>query len=210
MPITAPSIMVGRIFMHGDKAMANDSVEQQAPFLNAWRIAGWSIPVILLITPAVAMRYTSEVDWGPADFVIMGAMFATIGLGIEFLVRQSRSTAYRVGSVAALVTAFLTVWTTIVRDDGTGIGYFMIIMAAVVGAFSAWFRPGGMARTMLGVAIMQLLLGVAIATAPSTAGALGGPFKILLFNGFFAALWLISAGFFRVASIRDRKAAAAD
>ena len=119
----------------------------------------------------------------------------------------SSESAYRAGVAVALVASFLTVWTTLVRDDGTGIGYFMLILAAVVGGFSAWFRPAGLARTMLGVAIMQALLGIAIATAPSTASMPDGSFKTLMFNGFFTALWLTSAIFFRVASKRDRKVA---
>jgi predicted membrane channel-forming protein YqfA (hemolysin III family) len=119
----------------------------------------------------------------------------------------TQSGPYRAGVAVALVTSLLTVWTTIVRDDGTGIGYFMVIMAAVVGAFAAWFRPEGMARTMLGVAIMQALLGVATATATSTASTPDGSFKALVFSGFFVALWLASATFFRVASKRDHKAA---
>ena len=122
---------------------------------------------------------------------------------------SSESRAYRAGVAVAVVASFLTVWTTIVRDDGTGIGFFLVIMAAVVGAFAAWFRPAGMARVMLGVAIMQVLLGTAIATAPSTASIPGGSLKALLFNGVFAALWLISAAFFRVASKKDPEAAAA-
>lgn len=117
---------------------------------------------------------------------------------------SSESRAYRAGVAVAIVASFLTVWTTIVRDDDTGIGYFMVIMAVVVGGFAAWFSPAGMARTMFGVAIMQVLLGVAIATAPLTAGMPGGPFKVLLYNGFFTALWLLSAALFRVASKGDR------
>jgi len=113
------------------------------------------------------------------------------------------SRAYRAGVAVAVLGSFLTVWTTIVRDDGTGIGWFMVIMAAVVGAFAAWFRSGGMARTMLGVAIMQALLGVAIATAPSTASVPGGSFKALLFSGFFVALWLLSAACFRTAATKN-------
>jgi hypothetical protein len=120
----------------------------------------------------------------------------------------SSESAYRAGVAVALAASFLTVWTTLVRDDGTGIGYFMLILAAVVGGFSAWFRPAGLARTMLGVAIMQALLGIAIATAPSTASMPDGSFKTLMFNGFFAALWLTSAIFFRVASKRENKVAA--
>src|SRR6185295_4698127 len=104
--------------------------------------------------------------------------------------------AYRAGAAVALVTSFLTVWTTIVRDDGNGIGFFLLIMAAAVGAFAAWFRAAGMARTMLGVAIMQILLGVAFATAPSTASLPDGGFRLLLFSGIFAALWLASAALF--------------
>src|SRR3954452_686998 len=97
---------------------------------------------------------------------------------------------YGAGVGVAVVTSLLTVWTTIVRDDGNGIGFFLLIMAAVVGGFSAWFRPAGMARTMVGVAIMQILLGIAIATAPVTAAVPGGPAKILLFSAVFAMLWL--------------------
>ena len=110
------------------------------------------------------------------------------------------SRGYRIGVAVAVVTSFLTVWTTIVRDDGNGIGFFMLIMASAVGGFAAWFRAAGMARTMLGVAIMQMLLGVAIATAPSTASVADGPLRALLFSAVFAALWLTSAAFFRAAA----------
>ena len=112
---------------------------------------------------------------------------------------------YCAGVGIAIVASFLTAWTTIVRDDGTGIGYFMVIMAAAVGGFAAWFRAAGMARTMLGVAVMQLCLGALIATAPVTANMPGGAPKVLLFNGFFAALWLISAAFFHAASKEGRR-----
>lgn len=119
------------------------------------------------------------------------------------------SRAYRVGVAVAIVTSFLTVWSTVVRDDGNGIGFFLLVMAALVGAFSAWFRPAGMARTMLGVAIMQVLLAVAIATAPSRMSAPDGSFKALVFSGFFTVLWLISATFFRAAAKREHKAGSA-
>jgi hypothetical protein len=125
------------------------------------------------------------------------------------MIGSSESRAYRAGVATALLTSFLTVWTTIVRDDGTGIGFFLLIMAAAVGGFAAWFRPAGMARTMLGVAIMQLLLGIAIATAPSTASTPDGSLKALLFSGVFIALWLTSAAFFRAASKKAQIAASA-
>ena len=122
---------------------------------------------------------------------------------------SSENGAYRTGVVVAVVAAFLTVWTTIVRDDGNGAGFFMVILAVGVGWFSAWFRPAGMARTMVGVGIMQALLGLLIATAPVTVTMPAGPSKALRFSGFFTLLWLISANFFRIASRKEQMAAAA-
>lgn len=100
---------------------------------------------------------------------------------------------YRCGIGIAVLTAFLIVWTTIVRDDDNGIGFFMTIMAAGVSAVAAWFRPAGMARGMAGVAVMQALLGVAIATAPVVAAVPGLSMRFLLSCGVFAAFWLASA-----------------
>jgi len=122
--------------------------------------------------------------------------------------RANGRRAYLSGVAVAVAASFLTVWTTVVRDDGNGIGFFMLIMAVMVGAASAWFRPSGMARTMLGAAIMQALLGALIATAPSTARTPDGPFRILLVSCLFMALWLVSAAFFRAAAKADPEAAA--
>ncbi len=113
--------------------------------------------------------------------------------------------AYRAGVAIAALTSLTTVWTTIVRDDGSGAGFFLVIMAAGVGAFVVWFRADGMARTMLGVAVMQLLFGIAVATAPITAATAGGPLKALMFNGTLAVAWLVSAACFRIASRQRRE-----
>ena len=110
------------------------------------------------------------------------------------------SRANRAGIAVALVTSFLIVWTTIVRDDGQGMGNFGVIMAAMIGAFAALFRPAGMARTMMAVAVMQLLVGLAVATAPITAAVPDGVFEAWVSSSVFAALWLLSAAFFRSAS----------
>lgn len=111
---------------------------------------------------------------------------------------------YRLGVAVMLATSFLIVWTTIVHDDGNGIGFFMVISAAAVGGFAARFRSTGMARTMCGVALMQSLLGIALATAPSIARLPDGSLKALLFNSVFTALWLVSAAIFRAATKAKR------
>jgi hypothetical protein len=174
---------------------------------NYWRIARWTAALALLLTPLVMMQISDEWHWTLRSFLFAGIMIGGGALLYEIAERASGSRAYRAGVAVALAASFLTVWTTIVRDDGTGIGFFLLIMAALVGGFSAWFKPAGMARTMLGVAIMQALLGVAIATAPSTASTPDGSFKALLFSGFFTVLWLISAACFRAAAKAEHKAA---
>jgi hypothetical protein len=126
----------------------------------------------------------------------------------EVAEREARSgkRACRAGVAVAVLTSFLTVWTTIVRDDGNGIGFFMLIMAVAVGWFAAGFRPAGMARAMVGVAVMQATVGMLVATAPVTASVPGEPLRALAFSGGFAAMWLISGAFFRAAAKGDRKA----
>ena len=174
---------------------------------NYWRIARWTAALALLLTPLVMMQISDEWHWTGRSFLFAGIMIGGGVLLYEVAERASGSRAYRAGAAVAIAASFLTVWTTLVRDDDTGIGFFLLIMAALVGGFSAWFKPAGMARTMLGVAIMQALLGVAIATAPSTASTPDGGFKALLFSGFFTVLWLISAACFRAAAKVERKAA---
>jgi hypothetical protein len=176
---------------------------------NYWRLARWTGAVVLLLTPLVMMQISDEWHWTIGSFLFAGIMIGGVGLLYELAEKASGSRAYRAGVAAALVTSFLTIWTTIVRDDGNGIGFFLLIMAAAVGGFSAWFRPAGMARTMLGVAVMQALLSIAIATAPVTASVPDASFRTLLFGGFFAALWLLSATFFRAAAKEDHTAATA-
>jgi hypothetical protein len=104
------------------------------------------------------------------------------------------------GGVALIaVTSLLTVWTTIVRDDGSGSGYFMLLLAAGVGGFAGQFRAAGMARTMTGLAVMQAALGLLTATAPSTASLPGGPTRVLIWTGVFVLLWLTAAALFHLA-----------
>ena len=108
------------------------------------------------------------------------------------------ATAYRLGVGVAVVTALLTVWTTIVRDDGGGLPFFMVVLAAPVSAFAAAFRPAGMARAMVGVGTMQALLAIGIGTAPD------GSSKALVASSTLTFFWLMSAALFAVAAKAER------
>lgn len=176
---------------------------------NHWRIARWSAASALLLTPLVMMQFSDEWHWTIGSFILAAAVIGGVGLLYELGERLSGHRSYRAGGVVALAVSVLTLWTTIVRDDGSGLGFILLIMAAAVGTFAAWFRPAGMARAMLGVGIMQTLLGAAIATAPATAALSDGGSRVLWFSAAFALLWLTSAACFRAAASADRRAAAA-
>jgi hypothetical protein len=171
--------------------------------LNPWRIARWSAVAILLLIPLAMMQVTPDWHWGPGGFVLAGIVLGGPVLLYEAAARRAASSAYGLGPAIALAPSFLTVWTTVVRDDGNGIGFLMLVMAAAVGAFAAGFRAAGMARAMLSVAGIQAFLGLMIATAPTTAHAPQGVVGVLLASGVFVALWLIAAGCFWRAARRE-------
>lgn len=173
-------------------------------FWNPWRIARWTAALILLLTPAVMMQFDDGWHWTIGSFLFAGTIIGGLGLLYELAERASGSRAFRAGVGIALVTSFLTVWTTLVRDDGNGGGFLLLVVTAMVGAFTAWMRPAAMARAMLGVAGMQVIIGLAIATAPITANDPEGPFRALAASGVFAALWLISATCFYGAARGER------
>lgn len=185
--------------------MTGSSDQAGTPVWNYWRIARWAAASVLLLTPLVMTQISGEWHWTIGSFLFAGTVVGGIGLLYELAERASENWAYRAAVAVALLTSLATVWTTIVRDDGAGIGFFLLIMAAAVGAFSAWFRPAGMMRTTLGVAIMQASLGIAIATAPSTADTPDGSSRALFCSGFFTVLWLISAALFRAAAKGDHE-----
>ena len=173
--------------------MANHTKTGGGRPLNPWRVAGWGLAAVLLLLPALAMRVTDEVVWTTADFVVMGALLGTIGLGIEFLVRQSDSGAYRFGAVVTMLTAFLTIWANLAvgmignEDNPYNLAFFGLLLLVLVGAIAVRFRAQGMAAV------------TALAAAAQAAASLGGigsdPRGALVSLG-FAGLWLLAAALF--------------
>jgi hypothetical protein len=172
--------------------MANQPVKIEGTW-KVLRITGWAFAAILLLLPAIAMQFTSEVDWSPSDFVIMGALIGTIGLGTEFLVRRSASTAYRIGAILAMVTAFLTIWVNLAvgmigEDNPYNLLFFGVLAIALAGAIASNFRAAGMAKAMAVAAVAQ---------AAIASGGLAADPRGALFSMVFAFPWILSAGLFR-------------
>lgn len=72
------------------------------------RKAGWSLAAALLLAPAIAMQFTSEMNWGPGDFVAAALIIGGIGLGLELAARLQGRTRVIMGALAVL--AGLAVW----------------------------------------------------------------------------------------------------
>jgi len=66
--------------------------------------------VLILLIPLIAMQFTSEVDWSPFDFLVMGILLLGTGLACELVLRKVKKTAYRVAIVAGILVALLLIW----------------------------------------------------------------------------------------------------
>ena len=77
---------------------------------NRWRIAGWGLVAFLLLVPAAAMQLTSEVSWGPGDFVAAAALLGLTGTGLELAARLPGSAVRRLAVAGGIVVLALLVW----------------------------------------------------------------------------------------------------
>ena len=170
-----------------------------------WRIARWLGVVVLLLIPLAMMQVVPDWNWGPGAFVLAGIVIGGPVLLYEVAARRSASTAYGLGAAVALATAFVTVWTTIVRDDGNGLGFFGAVFTAAACAFAVKGKAEGMARGMLATAGVQALLAWLVATAPITQE----PMRILMLSGAFCVLWLASAALFQRSVAAERNVSGA-
>ncbi len=173
-----------------------------------WRPILWSIPVALLLLPAVAMRFTDEVDWNAFDFIFATVMFGSVGLVVELTVRSSRSIAFRAAVALALAAAFLIIWINgavgIIGDEDNpaNLMFGAVLAVALLGSLAALFRAPGMAIAMFAAAVAQLAVGV-IALVGGMAEGPAAPYDVIGSTGFLGGMWLVSGLLFRKAA-RER------
>jgi hypothetical protein len=155
-----------------------------------WRMIGWGVPVLLLLLPLIAMRFTDEVHWTASDFVFAALLFGSVGLAFELIVRRSSGLAYRLGAALAVVAAFLTIWVNGAvgmigsEDNPYNLLFGGVLLLALTGSILARFRPGGMALAMLAAALAQGTIG---------AFGLSADMQGAFFSMAFMLLWLLSA-----------------
>lgn len=144
-----------------------------ATLLNPWRLTGWFFAAALLLTPAIAMQFSREWNWGPGDFLVAAILIGGVGLGVEWAVRRSADPAFRIAAAVALVGAFLLAWINDVahlvagRDHPANLLVLAIPFMGLVLGWKARWQPAGLARAMLVMIAAQLLLAASVAATNS-------------------------------------------
>jgi hypothetical protein len=167
----------------------------------------------ILMVPLVAMQFTEEVEWGPGDFVVMGALLFGTGITYELVARTAGNLMYRAAVGLALAAAFLLVWLALAvgvighSGDPADLMYGGVLAVGIIGAVFARLRPHGMARALLATALAQATVAL-IALIFGLGSPASRPLQIVGLSGLFIALWLGSAWLFRRAA-RERPPAGA-
>lgn len=164
---------------------------------QALRWLPWAVAGLLLALPAVAMRFTDEVDWNAVDFLVFGLMLA-VACGInEVACRLSVSLVYRLAAAVAIGTGFLVAWANLAvgiigsEDAPVNLAFFGVLAIGLAGAFVVRGRARGMVRVMALMALAQ----VGVSVVAWLAG-LGGTPPVA---GVFVLGWLVAGWLFLVA-----------
>lgn len=174
----------------------------------------WGLAAALLLLPAVAMRFTAEVDWDAHDFAVMGVMLAAACGIYELGVWLSASRAYRAGFGTAVVTGLMTVWVNLAvgmfgsEENPLNLMFAGVLLVAAVGSLVVKFRALGMASAMAVTALAQLFaagLGLVVGLSVGT-DERGGPsiFLETCLTAGFALPWLVASWFFRIAGKNEQ------
>jgi Kef-type K+ transport system membrane component KefB len=65
---------------------------------------------ILLLIPFIAMQFTNEVNWSPADFIVGGVLLLGTGLLCELVMRKVKNTRNRLIICGVILLALLLIW----------------------------------------------------------------------------------------------------
>ena len=73
-------------------------------------LAIFTIPVVLLTIPFIAMQFTDEVNWSLFDFLIMGFLLFSAAFAIELVLRMEKTTKLRIIYAAVILIVLFLIW----------------------------------------------------------------------------------------------------
>ncbi|WP_146151989.1 hypothetical protein [Ahniella affigens] len=151
-----------------------------------WRILAWGGSAVILLLPAVAMQFTTDVQWTAADFLVAGGMLLAVCLALEGLLRVSQDPWYRLAAALSVLTALLLTWANAAvgiigaETNPQNRVFVLVVLLAMLGSLITGFRPKGMAQTMLLTGVLQALIAlVAYVSAWGNIIAISAPFVLL-------------------------------
>jgi len=145
-------------------------------------------------------------DWDIVDFAVFGAMLVAVGVIYRLIKRQSRNMIYRLAAGVALAASFLLIWINaavgIIGDESNdaNLMFFGVLAVGLIGGVVTRLKSHGMARTLFATALAQALVAAIALIGGLGSTAAAWPKDILILNGFFIALWLLSAALFQKAA----------
>lgn len=166
-----------------------------------WRLAAWGGSAALLVTPAIAMQFSDEWNWGPGAFVLLGAVLLVCCVTFELVARRAAGFAHRAGTAIAIAGGLLLFWGNLAvgfigdEDNPANLAFYALLLAGLAGGFLAGFRPRGLARVLFAMGAAQILIGVI-----AIAFQLDEQATLIRLTGIFTAVWLVAGLLFRSAS----------
>lgn len=187
--------------------MTNDITPTHKDRLTATlRLIGWTLVTGILITPAIAMRFTDKVNWTTSDFIFAGVVLIGAGAVAELAARASAGWSYRIGAVLAVLASVLLLWLNgavgIIgsEDHPANLLYWGVILSAFVGAVASRFRAGGLSLAMASAAGLQVVIGVLAVLWGWGEGSENWPRPVIVLSTILGLIWLASAALFRRAA----------
>ena len=115
--------------------------------------------------------------------------------------------SYRFATILALATAFILVWLIgAVEGDPFDLMYFGVLAVGLIGAIAARLQPHGMARALFATAFAQALVTFVALIVGKHQSSVSSVPEILILNGFFITLFLVSARLFGNAARQETPA----
>jgi len=113
----------------------------------------------ILLLPLIAMQFTDEVAWSPADFAVAGILLLGAGLTYLWVAGKGSDVMYRIAVGVAVAAGLLLVWMNLAvgligsEDNPANLMYVGVLSVGIIGALIARFQSAGMVRTMVAMAV---------------------------------------------------------
>lgn len=167
------------------------------------------IAALLLLIPLTAMLISSEAKWSLFDFIAAWTLLFGAGFSYKLAVRMLGGRSYRLAVGTAVGTGLFLIWSNLAvgiigsENNPANLMYFGVLAVGIIGVVIVRFQPERMEYVMAATAVAQMLVALIVLLAGPRLTQNSPVTEILAVNGFFAALWALSALFFRYARSRQ-------